>query len=135
MTTSFNRQFIKALSTKKVNKLQQGFTLIELMIVVAIVGVLTAVGLPQLSKAQDRAKISVARQEAVNYAKDCSVTLLTGAAAPDASNYDTIPTTQTCVIDVDVIATATDSDTTTITVTLDGSVPGKPVEASTVVED
>ncbi len=131
MTTSFNRQFIKALSTQKgkKSKLQQGFTLIELMIVIAIVGVLTAVGLPQLSKAQDRAKVSAAKQEAVNYAKDCSVTLLTGAEAPDPGNYDTIAATQTCVEDVDVVATGADSAATTITVTMDGPVPGKPVES------
>ena len=46
----------------KKGKKQNGFTLIELMVVVAIVGVLSAVGLPQLLKAQDRAKVSVARQ-------------------------------------------------------------------------
>ncbi len=112
----------------KKGKKPNGFTLIELMIVVAIVGVLTAVGLPQLNKAQDQAKISVARQEAVNYAKDCSVTLLTGASAPEASNYDTIDAAQTCVIDVDVVATAADTNNTEITVAMDGSVPGKPVE-------
>ena len=98
------------------------------MVVVAIVGVLTAVGLPQLSKAQDRAKVSAATQEAVNFAKDCSVSLLTGAAAPDPSNYDTIDAAQTCVADVDVVATATDSDATEVTVTLDGDIPGTPVE-------
>ena len=129
--TTFRSNLIKNLSTKKGkrSKLQQGFTLIELMIVIAIVGVLTAVGLPQLSKAQDRAKVSAARQEAVNYAKDCSVTLLTGAAAPDPGNYDTIAAAQTCVEDVEVVATGADSAATTITVTMDGSVPGKPVES------
>ena len=125
--TSFQRTLIQRLAKRK-NKKQNGFTLIELMVVVAIVGVLTAVGLPQLSKAQDRAKVSAATQEAVNFAKDCSVSLLTGAAAPDPSNYDTIAATQTCVADVDVVATATDSGATEVTVTLDGDIPGTPVE-------
>ena len=44
----------------KNKKRKNGFTLIELMVVVAIVGVLSAVGLPQLLKAQDKAKDSAA---------------------------------------------------------------------------
>ena len=96
------------------------------MVVVAIVGVLSAVGLPQLLKAQDRAKVSVARQEAVNYAKECSISLLTGAAAPDGSQYDTIGASQTCVADVDVVATSDTDPAVTITVALDGSIPSKP---------
>merc|ERR1719379_1398486 len=94
---SLNYILARKLRKAKDNK-QNGFTLIELMVVVAIVGVLSAVGLPQLLKAQDRAKVSVAQQEAVNYAKECSISLLTGAAAPDVVNYPTVPTTQTCAI-------------------------------------
>ena len=124
MTTFTKRSLLSRLSKK--GKKQNGFTLIELMVVVAIVGVLSAVGLPQLLKAQDRAKVSVARQEAVNYAKECSISLLTGAAAPDGSQYDTIGASQTCVADVDVVATSDTDPAVTITVALDGSIPSKP---------
>ena len=122
------QSMLRRLAAKK-GKKQNGFTLIELMVVVAIVGVLSAVGLPQLLKAQDRAKVSVARQEAVNYAKECSISLLTGAEEPEGSQYDTIDATQTCVEDVEVIATSDTDPAVTITVTLDGTIPTKPVSS------
>ena len=119
---------LRRLAAKK-GKKQNGFTLIELMVVVAIVGVLSAVGLPQLLKAQDRAKVSVARQEAVNYAKECSISLLTGAEEPDGSQYDTIAAAQSCAEDVDVVAESATDPAVTITVTLDGTIPTKPVSS------
>jgi prepilin-type N-terminal cleavage/methylation domain-containing protein len=72
---------------KKGKKLN-GFTLIELMVVVAIVGILSGVGLPQLLKAQDKAKDAVAIATLTNAAKECSLLLVTEG---NGDNFDNDP--------------------------------------------
>jgi type IV pilus assembly protein PilA len=129
MNTTKNRLIQKLLLNKK-GKKQNGFTLIELMVVIAIVGVLSAVGLPQLLKAQDRAKISVAQQEAVNYAKECSISILTGAATPDGGQYTTLGN-QTCAAGTAVTSSSQTTPPVTFTVAMLGGIPGKPISSET----
>lgn len=62
---------------------QKGFTLIELMIVVAIVGILAAVAVPQYQQYTDRAKMTEALSFAGAVKGNISEYYITQAALPD----------------------------------------------------
>ena len=56
---------------KRQGLIKQGFTLVELMIVVAIIGLLSAVALPQFLSTRDRAEAKAKVGELVGLSKEC----------------------------------------------------------------
>jgi type IV pilus assembly protein PilA len=62
----------------KRNVLQQGFTLVELMIVIVIVGVLSAVALPNFIGQKNKAEAGSLIGSMAGFAKECATNVITG---------------------------------------------------------
>ena len=119
-------------SIAKPNKKQNGFTLIELIVTVSILGILSLIAVPSFNDSRDRAKSSNAKQFVVDAAKDCSIALINEDISPVVAQVDAgsdvILSTYSCIKEGSVVADG-GKDRWTVVLDKDG-IPEFPIKST-----
>lgn len=83
-----SRALLVALAARRRSLQQDGFTLMELLTVVVIMGILAAIATPTILNQQARARVIAANATAIQAAQSCATLQVTGQEASWATNKD-----------------------------------------------
>jgi len=86
MSSKFQFELLRTL--RKRTGLAKAFTLIELLIVVAIIGILAAIGIPKYLDVRNNAKAGATIGEIIGYGKECAVFVASGGVGTAPNSRD-----------------------------------------------
>jgi type IV pilus assembly protein PilA len=95
MQTQLQLEFLSSLKRSRART--NGFTLVELMIVVSVVGLLTAVALPRYAQSRNAARAGAIIGEQLGLAKECATWISSGGIGVNPSPTQCVGNEQTLV--------------------------------------